>query len=79
MNLEVDVIAITSTGVAAAMRGQVLEARFKTESVQKIRHDGFTYQNTLELAPGEYTVRFIVRDNLSGRIGSLSAPLKLVP
>lgn len=29
----------------------------------------------MELAPGQYTVRFVVRDNLTGRIGGVSAPL----
>ena len=29
------------------------------------------------LPPGEYQVRFVVRDNLSGRIGSVTAPLKV--
>jgi fibronectin type 3 domain-containing protein len=25
--------------------------------------------------PGEYTVKFVLRDNISGRIGSVSAPV----
>jgi hypothetical protein len=29
----------------------------------------------LDLAPGEYTVRFVVCDDLTGRIGSVAAPL----
>lgn len=33
------------------------------------------YSNNLSLPPGRYSVRFVVRDWLSGKIGSLSAPL----
>jgi hypothetical protein len=33
------------------------------------------YNNYLELPSGQYTVRFLMRDNLSGKIGSVSAPL----
>jgi hypothetical protein len=44
-------------------------------SMDKIRADGILYQNALELPAGDYQVRFVVRDNLSGRIGSVSAPL----
>ena len=42
-----------------------------------LKSDGFTYGNSLELLPGEDTVRFVVRDNLSGKVGSISAPLKV--
>lgn len=79
MNLEVNVVAITEKGTGAAVRGKVLEAHFKPESLRKILHDGLTYADALELEPGEYTVRFIVRDNLSGRLGSVSAPLRVAP
>src|SRR5262249_4595825 len=36
---------------------------------------GVTYHNTMVLSPGQYTVKMVVRDNLSGKVGSLSAPL----
>ena len=79
MNLEVNVVAVTEKGIAAAVRGKVLEAHFKPESLATIRRDGLTYADALNVAPGEYTVRFIVRDNLTGRMGSVSAPLRVAP
>jgi hypothetical protein len=36
---------------------------------------GLTFTNDLILPPGKYSVRFVVRDNLSARLGSLTAPL----
>lgn len=40
-----------------------------------IRTNGVNFKNALELAPGKYTVRFVVRDNVTGKIGSVTAPL----
>lgn len=36
---------------------------------------GIDFRNALELAPGKYLVRFVVRDNVTGKLGSLTAPL----
>jgi len=47
------------------------------EHLATIREKGISYRDALDLPPGEYTVRIVVRDNLSGRIGSVAAPLKL--
>ena len=56
-----------------------LESHLKPESVRKIRSEGLTYSNSLELPPGQYSVRFVVRDGVAGRIGSVAAPLKVEP
>jgi VWFA-related protein len=47
------------------------------EVVAKIREKGIGCRGVLDLAPGEYTVRIVVRDDRSGRIGSVAAPLKV--
>jgi hypothetical protein len=39
------------------------------------RAQGITYHNTMVLSPAQYTVKMVVRDNLSGKVGSLSASL----
>ncbi len=50
-----------------------------TRSVRRtvLRANGLNYKGLLELPSGEYTVRFIVRDNLTGRMGTLTAPLEV--
>lgn len=40
-----------------------------------LKTNGIDFRNALELAPGNYLVRFVVRDNVTGKIGSLTAPL----
>jgi hypothetical protein len=57
--------------------GRNVEAHLTAEKLAAIRQQGVGYRGALDLAPGEYTVRFVVRDNLSGRIGSVAAPLKV--
>ncbi len=42
----------------------------KPEAVAEIQKDGMSYKNFLELEPGTYEIRFLVRDNKSGRMGS---------
>lgn len=56
---------------------QKLEARLSPEKVASIRTKGVAYAGSLELAPGEYTVRFVVRDDIGGRVGSVAAPIKV--
>jgi VWFA-related protein len=57
--------------------GQSVDAHLTAEKLAAIRQKGIAYNGALDLAPGEYTVRFVVRDNLSGRTGSVAAPLKV--
>jgi hypothetical protein len=45
--------------------------------LQQININGLGYGDTLELAPGSYKLRLVVRDDLTGQIGSVSAPLEL--
>ncbi len=76
MDLEFAIIALTSkSGTAADSISQTLQGAAKPETLAKLRTEGLAYSNVLELPPGQYTVRFVVRDNPSGKIGSVSAPL----
>ena len=49
-----------------------------TDQLPQMRQQGVGYHNKLALSPGQYTVRFVVRDNVSGQVGSVSAPV-IVP
>jgi hypothetical protein len=52
-----------------------VKGALNAENLAKIKREGVFYKNALKLKPGSYQVRVVVRDNLSGRIGSLTAPL----
>jgi VWFA-related protein len=76
---DLDLIAVARDGAmtVADQITQHLQAHLKPESVKRIAKEGLTFHGTLNLKPGEYNVRIVVRDNLSGRVGSLQAPVKV--
>jgi VWFA-related protein len=45
------------------------------QTLAKLKTDGMFYASHIQLPPGSYEVRFVVRDNQSGKIGSVSAPI----
>jgi hypothetical protein len=57
--------------------GKQVEAHLSAENLAAVRQKGIFYNGALDLVPGEYTVRFVVRDDLSGRMGSVAATLKV--
>lgn len=65
----------TRKGMPANTVGQTVKGMLPPDSLAKIKAEGIIYRNSIDLAPGDYQVRFIVRDNLNGKIGSLIVPL----
>jgi VWFA-related protein len=78
-------MALEFVGVAKTPAGeqvdqplaQKVDLHLTAERLPTARENGIQYRGALDLAPGEYTVRIVVRDSLSGRIGSVAAPLKV--
>jgi VWFA-related protein len=76
--LEFVAVAKTPEGKSVdSPSGKRVEDHVTPEKLAAIRQNGIGYHGALDIAPGEYTVRFVVRDDLSGRIGSVAAPLKV--
>jgi VWFA-related protein len=76
--LDIVVLAKTPEGKAVdPLVAKKVDAHPTAESLSAIRQTGIGYKGAMDLAPGEYTVRFVVRDDLSGRMGSVAAPLKV--
>jgi VWFA-related protein len=65
----------TKKGAIANTVGQTVRGMLPPDALAKIKAEGIIYRNSIDLAPGDYQVRFIVRDNLNGRIGSVMVPL----
>jgi VWFA-related protein len=59
------------TGVA---RDKV-QVRLAAEKAEKIKAGGILYSSGFQLRPGSYTLKFIVRDNGTGKLGSFEHPL----
>ena len=75
LNLDIIAVARKLDTTVAAQSGRTITNQLKPEAVAMIRSQGITYHNWLDLEPGEYRVRFLVRENQTGRMGSVEAPL----
>jgi VWFA-related protein len=79
-HLTLDVVALAFTpdgkgvGQPVSQKVDVHVAPAKLAAIQK---QGLAFVDALNVAPGEYTVRFVVRDDFTGRTGSVAAPLKV--
>jgi VWFA-related protein len=77
MNLEFAAVVRKKDGTIAGQLSQVVDRTLPPEAVTMIQQAGITYKNTLDLPPGEYLVRFVVRDNLTGRTGAANSLLNV--
>jgi VWFA-related protein len=62
-------------GKAAITLGKSFAPSLNEAQLADVRAKGVGFGYDLDLAPGKYSVRFVVRDNVTGRIGSVTAPL----
>jgi VWFA-related protein len=78
-HLVVDIAAAARNpnGELVAELSQRIDSHLKSDGLEQIQHHGMTYQNALDLPPGEYTVRFAVRDSLGNRVGSVAAAVNV--
>ena len=65
----------TNNGVPAGTVSQTVKGLIVPDTLAKLKADGVVYNNFLSLSPGDYQIRFVVRDNLNGKIGSVIVPL----
>jgi VWFA-related protein len=68
-------LARSSRGEDAANFVKKIDGKLKPESAKRLVMAGIKFDSMMMLAPGYYNVRFVVRDNVSGRVGSVTAPV----
>jgi VWFA-related protein len=79
MVVDIAAVARNLNGDVVANLSQRIEAHLKSDGIEQMQHNGMTYRNGLQLPPGKYVVRFVVRDSLSNRLGSVAAPITVSP
>lgn len=77
--LEIAAVARDQKDAISGQISQKLDNHLSADAMTQIQQHGMTFRSALQLPPGAYTVRFVVRDSLTGRIGSLAAPLTVAP
>ncbi len=65
-----------SNRVAGALRDTVT-IRLDTERFQQVQQNALVYQGGIILAPGDYKLKFLARENETGRIGTFEDEIKL--
>ncbi len=77
LDLDFIAVATAASGETAGRSAHHLHSTLEPAAVQQIEANGMTYVSDLEVTPGEYAVRVVVRDNFTGRLGSVTAPLRV--
>jgi VWFA-related protein len=75
LNFDFAALAYDKNGKEAGQALQRFTKPVPQDQLASVRANGVGFRNALELAPGQYTVRFVVRDNVTGKVGSVTAPL----
>jgi len=68
-------LARTPKGEDAADFVKKINGNMKPDVAKRLDLAGIKFDSTMALAPGYYNVRFIVRDNINGNVGSVTAPV----
>ena len=77
LNLDIAYVVLTGEGKDAAHKGTSYNLNLNATQLQQLESQGVSYGDTVDLAPGDYKLRVVVRDNLTGRMGSVSTPLEM--
>ena len=75
--LDIFLVQRDVTGTHAEVKEQTLVLDLKPDTYQKVLRDGIPFADYIEQKPGTGTVRVIVVDEDSGRLGSVTLPVPL--
>ena len=70
-------VASNTKGEPVGKMNEGAGGQFPSEAVQQIKELGFQLKRPMDVAAGDVTVHFLIRDNQTGRMGTLIFPLKV--
>ena len=73
--LDVFLVQRPASGTRAQVSAQSIFLRLRSSTYQKYLHDGIPFDQQFEVAPGIDSIRIIVLDENSGRMGSVTIPV----
>lgn len=77
VDLSVTAIAFGADGREHGHIDYAMKSKLPANTVAKFRQTGLSTEQAMDLGPGRYDIRFAVRDNLSGEIGTVHYPLEV--
>jgi VWFA-related protein len=66
-----------SKGRVSGVARDAVQVRLPAEKAEKIKAGGIFYSTGFQLKPGSYKMKFVVRDNLTGKLGSFEQPINV--
>ena len=69
------IVQLSKDGVPSTVAQKTLKGEIPAQALPEIKFEGIIYNNFITVPRGKYDVRFLVRDNLTGKIGTVSTPL----
>jgi hypothetical protein len=76
-NLDFLVVAFDASGKGVASNYQTVETHVLPQNFPWVEENGLPFTLPLELAPGRYQLRLVVRDNRTGLIGTADAAVTI--
>jgi VWFA-related protein len=77
VDLVVIAVAKDAKGATVGKLNEGAGGQFPPEAVAQIKELGFQLKRSIEVPVGDLTIHFVIRDNQTGRMGSLIVPLKV--
>ncbi len=77
LNFEIWYVVRNVKGEDVSHNSKLYNLNLNAAFVAQLQTSGIGYNDTLELPPGQYGLRVVVRDNITGRVGSVWAPLQV--
>lgn len=75
LHVDIAYVVRNTKGDDAGHNGVSYNTALNPQQLEQIEKQGLGYGDTLSLSPGSYNIRVVVRDNLTGKIGSALLPL----
>jgi hypothetical protein len=72
LSFEVYLAAFSKTGERKMLVSKKIDQRLNSEQLQRLQAAGINYKDVVTIPPDTVRLRFVVRDNLSGRLGSVT-------
>ena len=79
VNIELFAVAISADGRIASNTGKTIDTELEPSQYEQVLKQGLLVPLDVELPPGKYQMRLAVRDNRTGVLGTLTAPLTIGP
>lgn len=67
--------AMDAKGKVASVARDSVQVKLPAEKAEKLKSGGIFYSTGFQLKPGTYKLKFLVRDNVTGKLGSFEQPI----